>query len=239
LCDDNDVVIGGLVDRPPAEDWSDVLEEVARCLRTARTLGEAHNIFPSSFYRHRRGSFLAIPVGVSMGGGQTVCNLVHTVYARRRIAQAILRNNAMCRLAGFQSSAFAFLAPKMYQRYSADLGALFMHHNNLVWNFSNSIFPASSFNCGPESISLPHFDFNSWACGLCALTPVGNFDWRRGGHLVLHTLKIVMEFPPGTTAVIPSAVVKHSNVCIRPGEERMSVAQYAAGGLFRWVAYGF
>jgi hypothetical protein len=31
----------------------------------------------------------------------------------------------------------------------------------------------------------------------------------------------------------------HGNTPIGDGETRLSIAQYAAGGLFRWVAYGF
>jgi hypothetical protein len=31
----------------------------------------------------------------------------------------------------------------------------------------------------------------------------------------------------------------HGNTPIGEGEIRLSIAQYAAGGLFRWVAYGF
>jgi len=31
----------------------------------------------------------------------------------------------------------------------------------------------------------------------------------------------------------------HGNTPIGEGETRLSIAQYAAGGLFRWVAYGF
>jgi len=33
--------------------------------------------------------------------------------------------------------------------------------------------------------------------------------------------------------------VRHGNTPIQDGEKRVSIAQYAAGGLFRWVAYGF
>ena len=31
----------------------------------------------------------------------------------------------------------------------------------------------------------------------------------------------------------------HGNTPIRDGEVRLSITQYAAGGLFRWVSYGF
>ncbi|KAJ2930855.1 hypothetical protein H1R20_g6240, partial [Candolleomyces eurysporus] len=99
-------------------------------------------------------------------------------------------------------------------------------------------YQSISFNCGPVSISLPHRNYNNLSFGLCALTAFGNFDYTQGGHLALHELKLVFEFPSGTTFQIPSAAIKHSNTPIQDGEERYSMAQYAAGGLFCWVAYG-
>jgi hypothetical protein len=68
---------------------------------------------------------------------------------------------------------------------------------------------------------------------------LGNFDPTLGGHLVLWDLKLVIEFPPGSTILIPSATLRHSNVAIRKGETRYSFTQYTAGGLFRWVDQGF
>jgi hypothetical protein len=75
--------------------------------------------------------------------------------------------------------------------------------------------------------------------GWCAITALGNFDPTLGGHLVLWDLKLVIEFPPGSTILIPSATLRHSNVAIRQGETRYSFTQYTAGGLFRWVDNGF
>lgn len=43
----------------------------------------------------------------------------------------------------------------------------------------------------------------------------------------------------GSTALIPSGCVRHGNTPIGDSEIRLSITQYAAGGLFRWVAYGF
>jgi hypothetical protein len=68
---------------------------------------------------------------------------------------------------------------------------------------------------------------------------LGKFDPCRGGHLILWDLKLVIEFPPGSTILIPSATLRHSNVAIQPGETRYSFTQYTAGGLFRWVDHGF
>lgn len=74
---------------------------------------------------------------------------------------------------------------------------------------------------------------------MCAITALGDYDPKLGGHLVLWDLKLVIEFPPGSTILIPSTSVRHSNVSIRQGETRHSFTQYAAGGLFCWVEHAF
>ena len=84
-----------------------------------------------------------------------------------------------------------------------------------------------------------HTDTGNKANGLCAITAIGKFDPKRGGHLILKQLRLVIEFPPGSTILIPSATVTHGNTPIQQNETRMSITQYAAGGLFRWVRYGF
>ncbi|RXW15677.1 hypothetical protein EST38_g10176 [Candolleomyces aberdarensis] len=174
-----------------------------------------------------------------MGGGQKhPGNLAQRLRSRCKLVQSILLNKSIKRIAGFQSSAFYFLAPKLYWRYANDLGRLYDSQSELCWNFEGSIYPCVAFNCGPQSITTLHFDQGNLSHGLCAVTPLGNFDWKKGGHLVLWELKLVLEFPPGTVALLPSAAVKHCNTPIQKGEERMSITQFAAGGLFRWVAYG-
>ena len=62
---------------------------------------------------------------------------------------------------------------------------------------------------------------------------------RNPTYLVLWDMGLVIEFPPGATILIPSATLRHSNVCLNPGDTRMSFTQYSAGGLFRWVDQGF
>ena len=119
------------------------------------------------------------------------------------------------------------------------MDALFTHHEGLQRNFRNSVFPAISFNCGPRTVALKHTDYGNVSHGICALTALGSFDHRRGGHLVLFDLKLVLQFPPGSTVLIPSGCLSHGNTPIQEDETRMSIAQYASGGLFRWVAYGF
>ncbi len=56
---------------------------------------------------------------------------------------------------------------------------------------------------------------------------------------MLWDLKLVIDFPPGSTILIPSAILKHSNTTIGRRERRYSFTQYSVGGLFRWVDYGY
>ena len=106
-------------------------------------------------------------------------------------------------------------------------------------NFPNSIYPAANFNFGPITVCVPHVDQANDPCNWCHVTPFGTFNPRRGGHLVLHTLKLIVEFPPGSHILFPSALIEHSNIAVRRRETRQSLTQYCAGGLMRWVACGF
>jgi hypothetical protein len=71
------------------------------------------------------------------------------------------------------------------------------------------------------------------------VTALGAFDYKKGGHLILWDCHLVIEFPPGCTILLPSAILMHSNTSILPKETRYSFTQYTAGGLFRWVENGF
>lgn len=119
------------------------------------------------------------------------------------------------------------------------LGELYAHDPLLKRPYSSSIFPASSYNLGPRTVCFRHTDYANLPFGWCAITSLGSFDPEKGGHLILWDCHLVVEFPPGSTVLIPSAIISHSNIKIQAGETRYSFTQYAAGGLFRWVEHGF
>jgi hypothetical protein len=66
---------------------------------------------------------------------------------------------------------------------------------------------AMTFNFGPQTVTFDHRDSGNLAFGWCAITAFGNFDPTCGGHLVLWDMKLVIEFPPGSTILIPSAMM--------------------------------
>ncbi|RDB18124.1 hypothetical protein Hypma_000435 [Hypsizygus marmoreus] len=189
--------------------WPAVTSGADKFMGDMRLRGHEQSAFTAEQLTGRRGDFVALACGVSHGGGQTL------------------------------PAAFAYCAPKVYEVYKTNLDALFAHDKTLRANFSNSIFPATTFNLGPITITLEHTDHGNVAYGLCALTALGDYDPKFGGHLILFDLGLVIEFPPGSTILLPSSVLRHGNCRIQDGETRRSISQYCAGGLFRWVRYGF
>ena len=130
-------------------------------------------------------------------------------------------------------------APKAYQSYHETMEALTQRFPGLIRNFPRSVFPAASFNFPPNSVSLLHVDHGNRAAGFCPIFSLGDFDYRRGGHLVLEDQRLIIEFPVGCMLSIPSASCKHGNIPVQKHETRASFTQYAAGGLFHYVEYGF
>jgi len=127
----------------------------------------------------------------------------------------------------------------MHEMYASMLQKLQDYNEKLQRPFPNSVFANFTANFGPETVCYDHKDSGNLPCGWCVVTALGEFDPKRGGHLVLWDLNMVIEFPPGCSIMIPSAMLRHSNTRIQPGELRYSFTQYSAGGLFRFVDYNF
>lgn len=136
---------------------------------------------------------------------------------------------------------FNMWAPRLHKYYGDMLKALCTRHPHLRHNFAegDGVFACSTINFGPATKSFPHTNNNNLAWGWCAVTTLGDYNPTLGDHFILWDLKLIIEFPPGATVLIPSAIFKHSNTVIQDGETRYSFTQYASGGLFRWVEHGF
>lgn len=175
----------------------------------------------------------------------------------KKMLSALRSDRDVQRLAGFQSGnvtlsviicyvidpspseSLRVWAPRLFTHYESYLAQLITHHPNLTRNFAKSVFAAITFNLGPQTCTHPHRDTHNLAYGWCAVTALGQYDAKRGGHLVLSDLKLAIEFPPGSTILLPSAVLEHSNTAVSVHETRFSITQYSAGQLFQWVDHGF
>ncbi|KAJ3764770.1 hypothetical protein FB446DRAFT_656153, partial [Lentinula raphanica] len=182
---------------------------------------------------HRRGHFPVKAMGVSFGSGQEVAKELYQTDRDQELINQIRDMPCFQRLAGHASAAFLTWAPRLYSFYAEYMDQLRNMIPNLVFNFWNSIFACVTLNFGPTTTTVEHVDHMNYVYGWCAITALGNFDYKRGGHLVLWDLKLVVEVPPGWTMLIPSAFLRHSNTSLQPGETRFSLTQYTAAGLFR------
>ncbi|KAK0458714.1 uncharacterized protein EV420DRAFT_1620489 [Desarmillaria tabescens] len=163
---------------------------------------------------HQHGRYSALSVGISFGGGQKHPQNLHHEGAAAHVLATLLNHIAFICL------------------------ALLLSDDSLILNFANSIFCACTFNFGPKTATFEHMDSGNLPFGWCSVTVLGRFNPKQGGHLILWDLKLVIEFPPGSTILFPSAILRHSNTPIGCGETRYSFTQYTSGGLFRWVDQG-
>lgn len=188
---------------------------------------------------------------------QALGNLSNTP-RNQRIASRIIQSKSIQQLSGFingaalffssfaevhltssLSGAFAWYAPKLYRQYAIATEKIYNNQPHLQRIFTNSVFPAAAFNLGPQVATLEHADGTNLPFGWCAVYASGNFDPKRGGHLILRDLGLMIEFPPGSVVFLPSGTLLHGNTALQNHETRRSFTQYATGGLFRWVYYGF
>lgn len=126
-------------------------------------------------------------------------------------------------------------APDLHDYYSKTIDALHSGDSKLKHIFSSSVFSAATYNMGPQTVCYQHTDPGNLAFGVCSVMPLGNFDHTKGSHLILWDLHLVIKFPAGSTILLPSAIMLHSNVKVACHEQCYSFAQYTAGTLFRWV----
>jgi hypothetical protein len=239
-------ILGG---RPKDERWERVQAEAQEHLQEALDRLEMEK-----GCSHRRGQFSTLSCGVSHGGGQTRPMNMQNRGRKKEVLADLNSKECFKRFASFGScgcpelliftpfngllAVFQSCAPKLHEYYAKKLRSLFEHDSSLCKPF-NSVFTAATYNLGPQVVCYPHVDFANLPFGLCAITAIGDFNPLEGGHLVLWDCKLAIEFPPGSTVLILSAVLIHSNSKIAAHETRFSFSQYSAGGLFRWVDHGF
>ncbi|KAJ7181397.1 hypothetical protein C8R43DRAFT_870092, partial [Mycena crocata] len=205
----------------------------------------------------RRGNFVAVGAGVSYGGGQRRPGVLLNSSQNAAVCAFMVAHWSIQRIAKFSNGmipsllhpshfnkpiagVFSSFAPMLHKFYAEQMSLLHLAAPYLRRLFPEaiSVFAACTFNFGPSTVTFPHVDAANLAWGWCSITALGYFDPDLGGHLILWDLNLVIRFPPGSTILIPSALLRHSNISIQQGETRYSFTQYTAGSLFRWVANG-
>ncbi|KAF7333225.1 hypothetical protein MSAN_02429800 [Mycena sanguinolenta] len=148
------------------------------------------------------------------------CRLFWLCGGQKGIAAELRNDPDMKRIASFVSSAYAYWFPELYSTATARITKLLKELQSQV------------------STTL-HRDWTDMAGDMCAVVALGDFDPTTGGHLVLWDLRLLVEFPPGSLILFPSALISHANIPVRPGETRSSIVQYTPGAVCRFVENDF
>ncbi|KAH9911175.1 uncharacterized protein BXZ73DRAFT_57306 [Epithele typhae] len=191
---------------------------------------------------NRRGDFSSIHSAITMGSGAKRPIRVHQKTDWTAAAEEALHNDPdLADLCGWQSGIFTHNFPLVYGHLYRTLNALLGRDPSLRLNFPDrSIYTGFSVNYGPRTATLPHLDSGNYPSVPCVITSLGRFNPDRGGHLYFPDLKIYIRFPPKCTVLFSSASIKHGNTAVRGADaERMSITQYVAGGIVRFVRHRF
>ncbi|THU75674.1 hypothetical protein K435DRAFT_880363, partial [Dendrothele bispora CBS 962.96] len=236
-------------------------EEAMKTKKNKRSKKKFGLLFKPEEEVHRRGHYLVKADRLSGGGGQATIKRIYHSNRNEAGLNRLRHEQCFIRVAGHMSAVFAYWSLGLSTDTSADylypdlqvfdfqkfkpvsghfsqpdtVEKLRGNDPSLVFNFPNSIFACATYNFGPETITMTHLDYLNYIAGWCGITNFGRFDYRKGGHFVLWDLKLVLEFPPGWTILIPSAYLRHSNTAIGPNETRYSFTQYTVGAIFRYV----
>ncbi|KAL1750140.1 hypothetical protein FB107DRAFT_224403 [Schizophyllum commune] len=196
--------------------------------------------FAADEREHRRGLFSVKAIGVSHGGGQKEPGpLKHSDKTRRELMR-IVNLKPMQQIAHVNSGALNNWQPDIHKHYADTNRKLIKWKPRLrrFFNFPKSVWACLTINFGPRTVTVGHRDFGNLSHGFCAITALGRFNPDLGGHLILRELRLVIRFPPGSSIIVPSALITHLNTDIGVNEQRYSVTQYTSGAIFRFVEHG-
>ncbi|KAJ3780021.1 hypothetical protein GGU10DRAFT_280054 [Lentinula aff. detonsa] len=171
--------------------------------------------------------------GVSFGGGQQrPSNFLHTNHDQS-IVDEVRNTEVVKAIARRVDFLLACYFPNLHSLYTNVLQDLCKHDGNLKPNWEGCCFAAASLNF-QNAVTFSHRDYLNLLFGQCAVYSAGSFNYKKGGHLILWDLRLILEFPPGCIIFFPSAMIRHSNTAIQNSETRHSLTFFSASGLFRW-----
>ncbi|KAJ7867560.1 hypothetical protein B0H14DRAFT_3588678 [Mycena olivaceomarginata] len=206
----------GRIDADVAQPVAAKLDETRRNLDALeRTDGDA-----------RRGASNAVRVGYTLSRGNPAPTWSKYDSARWAILCTFLFFGPFLRILGFTDLMFFLIAPHLHAFYQTTMAKFYTSPTtpNMLSALKKFVFASIMLNLGPRTVTFPHLDL---------------VYHHRHRHLILWDLKRVIEFPPGTSIAIPSAIFRHSNVSIATPESQASIVQYTGANIFRWVENDF
>jgi hypothetical protein len=188
--------------------------------------------------KNRRGSYRFLGCGLTHGNGTTKPKNFKVKPRAQKMLDVLRSDASLRRLAGNASSVLKAWAPECHREVEEAVRKATEADGSLQKPFPGSVYPACSFNFGPNAWCYIHRDSMNLTTGYCSVQAMGRYDPKEGGHLVLWDLKKALEFPPGSTILLMSSLLFHSSLGVRPWEERSVLTQFCPEGLVRYVCSG-
>lgn len=226
-----------LAGQPQDQTYVEATKEAHRALMKQ---GEAYRQIDKgrSTWKNRRGGYDLLGCGMTHGNGTTKPINLSIKKRLLPVLEELLSDKSLQRLAGNGSGTLRAWAPDFHQAVDKAVKKVMGADQELWKPFPGSVYPACSFNLGPNAWCYIHRDSLNVTNGYCAIHPLGDYDHTTGGHLVLWDLKMAVEFPAGSTALIMSSLLFHSSLAVGPGEERSVFTQFCPEGLLRYADNG-
>ncbi|KAJ3568671.1 hypothetical protein NP233_g5557 [Leucocoprinus birnbaumii] len=223
LLDDHDHVFMVLAGRPKSPKYLSACDGLYDLITDTLTTASANPKFPDKFCQHKRGDYVTLDTGVAYSQGMTTLSNRSLTTVVQGTADKILSSKLTDRVLGHLESTHAKFGPKLYaftRRYCLN---------------KRSFYVCASANSGPNALTTRHTDEMNLGFAWCGIVNVGDFDPILGRHLVLEELRYVVQFPPGSSILLPLACIHHCNTTIQDTEKRAALTFYNPGGMFRYV----
>ncbi|KAK7018524.1 hypothetical protein R3P38DRAFT_3200902 [Favolaschia claudopus] len=154
---------------------------------------------------------------------------------------AIFSTFAMCNLIGFANGLLKYFCPTAYDTLAEDKKDMLDRNPQAFFPCEASIFSAATLELGG-----PHFNIRDHKgdlrdlepAGWNILTALGKYKSFHGGHVIFWQLGLVVQFPPGSSILLPAGLINYSFVKVDPDETRFSLLQWAGGGVRRFLDNG-
>ncbi|KAJ7935005.1 hypothetical protein B0H13DRAFT_2305161 [Mycena leptocephala] len=228
-------IVAILLGRLEGTDWDEVIAEMEHLMEHVRWRGLKRGVFKAKYRKHRRGSYFLVGGGVSMGGGQKRPGMLVHSKEYRKLLHHIATNKSIRRIAGFQSSGVARYLPKLYRYLCTTMKGIYDNQPDLKQLFPNSVFPAATWNLGPDVVTAEHCDMHNPPHSVCPITSAGNYDHKKGGHIYMKQIKTVIEFPSARRDALLYDPTAKSLLATEGGAEKKALFDGEPGARAAWA----
>ncbi|KAF7294443.1 hypothetical protein MKEN_01436800 [Mycena kentingensis (nom. inval.)] len=168
-------------------------------------------------------------------------NRIDAPFGPPPIPRYSLANNGVLRkIIAFQNDVVEQFFPELHSALAVRM-ELLKTKNGYRGAYSNSVFSTCEVRYLDPRESEEMLERKEWQVPFAdpfVVTVVGNWDPRRGGHLMLHDDGTMMPLRPGATFVVPAGTKRYGFVPVGEGEHQYMVCQFFHGSVLRWMEKG-